>query len=756
MSKTDLAKRACDYHSMGRAGKIEVVPTKPAETQEDLTLAYSPGVAAPCLEIEANPAKAGIYTARNNLVGVVTNGTAVLGLGDIGALASKPVMEGKGILFKRFADVDVFDIELNSKSVEEIIRTVQMLEPTFGGINLEDIKAPECFEIETTLKKTMNIPVFHDDQHGTAIVAAGALLNALDIVGKKIGEVKIVVNGAGASGIAITNLVVLLGAKKSNIIMCDTKGVIYEGRTEGMNKYKAPFAIKTDARTLSDAVKGADVLFGLSAKGAFSSDMIKSLAPDPIIMAMANPDPEITPEEVAKVRKDAIMATGRSDYVNQVNNVLCFPFLFRGALDTGSVAINDEMKIAAAKALSELTKLDVPEYVCRAYGVESLTYGREYIIPKPVDARVLPWVTIAVAKAAMATKVAKLPIKDFDEYRSKLEARLYPEKRIINAVIKNAKSKKAKIVFAEGENYRVIATARYMIEDKIATPILIGNENNIKTIAEAKKISLKGIEIIDPNNSKVIDKLVEGYAKDNERKGLDKVKASRLIRENSNKVAALLVENGLANAMLGIAKEDYKATLFEILQIIDAEAITTSTLIANREIDLVIANRLASTDICEVDLVTAVLHTIDTAEIVGLTPKVAMINNSNFLDNDTYDADYIIKTIDIVKKAKPKLIIDGEMTIDIALNDRKAAKYPFSKIQGDANVLVYPTAAAADSGYRTLMTFGRFKKIATVVQGFEKPVQVANIDLDVDEMITLAAMAIISIKKATVEKKKKK
>ncbi len=746
MSKSDLAKRACDYHSMGRPGKIEVVSTKPAETQQDLTLAYSPGVAAPCLEIEKNPAAAGLYTSKNNLVAVISNGTAVLGLGDIGPLASKPVMEGKGILFKRFADIDVFDIELNSKSVEDIIKTVEMLEPTFGGINLEDIKAPECFDIEQTLKKTMKIPVFHDDQHGTAIVASGAVISALEIVGKKIGDVKVVINGAGASGLAIAHLLKLLGVKKTNIIACDTKGVIYEGRTEGMNKYKEPFKVATNARTLTDACKGADILLGLSAKDAFNAEMIKSLAPNPIIMAMANPDPEILPENIKKVRTDAIIATGRSDYPNQVNNVLCFPFLFRGALDTGSVEINDEMKLAAARALAELTKLDVPEYVCRAYGVETLSFGREYIIPKPVDARVLPFVAMAVAKAAMDTKVAKHPIKDWDEYKTRLESRLYPEKRLVNFIVKKAKSKKAKIIFAQGDNARVLATARYMVEFGIATPIVIGHEPCVKGIAEKKSINLKGIEIVDPYNSKVVDKYVEEYVKANERNGMTLAKADREVRGCHNRLAAMLLAKGVADAMLGVTKLTIEEAANIIEGIIPADEIITSTIVANRERDIIISDRLNLT--YSEDLTDTVFGAVDTAELFGMTPKVAMINNSNFGDTYTDDYEDILFTIDDVREINPKLIIDGEMTVDVALNSRTAEKYPFSKIKGDANILVFPTVGSADAAYSSLMTFGKFVKVGEVIQGFDKPVQIISIDADMEDMIVSAAVAIASIKPA--------
>src|SRR5512140_753753 len=471
---------ALDYHSMGRKGKIEVISTKPCQTAEDLSLAYSPGVAEPCIEIAADPDTAYKYTSRGNLVAVITNGTAVLGLGNIGALAGKPVMEGKGVLFKRFADIGVFDLELDTHNADEIIKVAQLLEPTFGGINLEDIKAPECFYIEETLKKTMNIPVFHDDQHGTAIISSAALINALELVGKKIEDIRIVVNGAGASANSCAKLAIALGVKPNNMIMCDTKGVIYKGRVEGMNPYKELFAADTHFRTLEEAANGADVLFGLSVKGAFTAAMIASMAPNPIIFAMANPDPEITPEDAHRVRGDVIMATGRSDYPNQVNNVLGFPFIFRGALDVHASCINEEMKLAAVHALADLAREEVPDSVCKAYGNCKFSFGRDYIIPKPFDPRVLLHVAPAIAQAAMETGVARQPIEDMERYIEQLESTQGKSKEIIRQIINKAKSDPKRIVFPEGDNEKILRAAQVLVEENIAKPILIGDRIKVE------------------------------------------------------------------------------------------------------------------------------------------------------------------------------------------------------------------------------------------------------------------------------------
>ena len=511
---------ALDYHSQGRRGKIEVVSTKPCATQRDLSLAYTPGVAEPCRDIAVNPDDAYLYTAKGNLVAVVSNGTAVLGLGDIGPLAGKPVMEGKGVLFKRFADIDVFDIELNSHNPDDIIKAVQMLEPTFGGINLEDIKAPECFYIEEELKKVMNIPVFHDDQHGTAIISGAALVNALEVVGKKIDRVKVVFTGAGAAGMACARLYEKLGVRHENILFVDTKGVVFKGRTEGMNKYKEYFASDTNARTLAEAMKGADVFCGVSAKGIVSKEMVKSMADKPIVFAMANPDPEITYEDALSARDDLIIATGRSDYPNQVNNVLGFPFIFRGALDVRAKAINDEMKIAASHALAKLAKEDVPDSVIRVYGGKRIEFGREYIIPKPFDPRVLMWETVAVAQAAMATGVARTPIADIEAYKDCLEARLGRTREMMRFYIHKAQKAPKRIVFPEGQEDKILRAANIIVEEKIATPILLGSRTLISQKISDLGLDLADVEVVNPKKSPKFDEYVTGYFELRKRKGI--------------------------------------------------------------------------------------------------------------------------------------------------------------------------------------------------------------------------------------------
>src|SRR5271169_3225560 len=519
---------ALDYHQGSRPGKVEVVSTKPCLTQRDLSLAYTPGVAEPCLEIEKNPQDAYKYTAKGNLVAVVSNGTAVLGLGDIGALAGKPVMEGKGVLFKRFADVDVFDIEVNSHNPDEVIKVCQLLEPTFGGINLEDIKAPECFYIEETLKKTMNIPVFHDDQHGTAIISGAALVNALEIVGKKIDQVKVVVNGAGASGVACAEHYICLGVKRENITMVDTKGVIYKGRKEGMNPYKERFAHETTKRTLADAAKGADVLLGLSVKGAFTPDMIASLAPKPVVFGASDPDPEITYEQAKAVRADVIMATGRSDYPNQVNNVLGFPFIFRGALDVHATTINEEMKLAATYALAALAKEDVPDSVCRAYGVERLKFGTDYIIPKPFDPRVLVWEAAAVAKAAMETGVAQNPV-DIAEYREQLEKRLGRAHELMRIMVHKAQANPKRVVFPEGSHQKILRACHVLIEENIAIPILLGRAADIRRTAAELGVPLKGVTVIEPESAPRREEYVRELYRLRQRRGVTLGSADELM-----------------------------------------------------------------------------------------------------------------------------------------------------------------------------------------------------------------------------------
>src|SRR5512141_534568 len=560
---------ALEYHSTGRKGKIEVVATKPCVTQRDLSLAYTPGVAEPCLEIEKNPEDAYLYTAKGNLVAVVSNGTAVLGLGNLGALAGKPVMEGKGILFKRFADVDVFDIELNSEDPDEIIRACQLLEPTFGGINLEDIKAPECFYIEEELKKTMNIPVFHDDQHGTAIISSAALINALMLVGKKIEDIRIVVNGAGASANSCAKLAIALGVKPNNMIMCDTKGVIYKGRVEGMNPYKELFAADTHFRTLEEAAAGADVLFGLSAKGAFTPAMVASMAPNPIIFAMANPDPEITPEDAHAVRGDVLIATGRSDYPNQVNNVLGFPFIFRGALDVRATTINEEMKKAAVFALAELAREECPDSVCRAYGNVKFSFGREYIIPKPFDPRALLRVAPAIAKAAVESGVARQPIEDMAKYMEHLEALQGKAKETMRLIINKAKADPKRVVLPEGENEKILRAAQIMIEEGIAKPILLGKRKEIKQKIAELNLDLNGVTIIDPDDSPDTERYVQALFELRQRKGVTLSEARQMIaRKSRTYFGCVMVRQGDADALLSGIDAHYPDTIRPALEVI--------------------------------------------------------------------------------------------------------------------------------------------------------------------------------------------
>ena len=749
MSKNnDLAQMALDYHNMPVAGKIEVIPTKPCDTQEELSLAYTPGVAVPCLAIEENPDNAYKYTAKGNLVAVITNGTAVLGLGNIGAMAGKPVMEGKGVLFKKFADVDVFDIELNSLDTSEIIKACQLLEPTFGGINLEDIKAPECFIIEEELKKTMNIPVFHDDQHGTAIVGGAALINALKVAGKNIENVKVVMNGAGASGLAIASLIVNLGVKKENLILCDTNGVIYKGREKGMNPYKEIFATENNARTLEEAIKGADVLYGLSKKGAFSEEMIKSMAKNPIIFAMANPDPEITPEEVSKIRDDAIMATGRSDYPNQINNVMCFPFMFRGALDVRTTIINEEMKMAAAYAIAELAHLPVPEVVRKAYNGKNFTFGRDYILPTPFDPRLLPNVSAAVARAAMDTGVAAMPIKDFDEYKISLEARMNPAINMLNHSIKQAKKNKARVGFAFADKPSVLTAAAMFNDSHIGTACLIGDTKKIKETAETLNINLKGMEIIDPATYKHTNKIINKHYEKYWRTGLTKHQAEQEIKHGHyNRFAAAVLTYGDIDAMVGYALKNLETSITAIADMIDLKedyySASSAVILANKYKQLIIADPdLYSTKDDEF-LSEVILQSADLCEVLNIKPNIAVISNGNF--GTSCDADVIASAIEIAKQTNSKLHIEGDMDLETALNPHAAKNYPLSEADGNANTLVFSTAQAASACIKSLTMFGGFKVCAKTIQGMSEPVQIAENTASSDEIFNLAVIAAASI-----------
>lgn len=739
---------ALEYHSKGRKGKIEVVVSKPCETQRDLSLAYTPGVAEPCREIENDVSKVYEYTAKGNLVGVISNGTAVLGLGDIGPEAGKPVMEGKGVLFKSFADIDVFDIELKSKSIEEIIRVCEVLEPTFGGINLEDIKGPDCFYIEEALKKSLNIPVFHDDQHGTAIISGAGLLNAVELVGKKMDEIKVVYNGAGASGIACAKFHISLGINPKNVIMCDSNGVIYKGREKGMNVFKQDFAVETDRRTLADAFVGADVFFGLSQGNVVTQDMVKTMAPDPIIFAMANPDPEIPYEDAVAVRKDLIMATGRSDYPNQVNNVLGFPFIFRGALDVAATAINEDMKRAASYALAALAKEEVPDSVRKAYSGKNLEYGREYIIPTPFDPRVLTWVAPAVAKAAMDTGVARKPIEDFDKYRQSLDVRMGRTERVMTRIYDKARRDPKKIVFPEGEHPRIIKAAQMALENGIAKPVLIGNEKVIRQIAEEHSYDIEGIEIVNPYKFTRIEEYIEEYYRIRQRKGIVRHEAVKRMRTRPNYFGAMMVHLGEADGMISGYAATYPDTIKPALEIIGRDKRY------NKVSGLYIGTAknktffLADTSVnVKPDADTLADIALQASEFVKnfeITPRVALLSYSNFGSSKNEETAKIRKALSIIKERNPELIVDGEIQADVAVSpDIINERFPFSNLKNGANVLVFPDLDSGNIAYKLLSKLGGMHTIGPVVQGLCRSVHVLQNGEDLNDIFNMIAIAVV-------------
>ncbi len=744
---------ALDYHKAGRPGKIEVVSSKPFATQRDLSLAYTPGVAEPCLEIAANPDDAYNYTAKGNLVAVVSNGTAVLGLGNIGALAGKPVMEGKGVLFKRFADVDVYDIELDTQNPDEIIKAVQLLEPTFGGINLEDIKAPECFYIEEELKRTMKIPVFHDDQHGTAIISGAALINALEVVRKKINEVKVVFSGAGAAGIACAKLYELLGVKRENMFLVDTKGVVYKGRTEGMNKYKEYFAQDTEHRTLADVMKGADCFCGVSAKGILTQDMVKSMADSPIVFAMANPDPEISYPDAVAVRDDIIMATGRSDYPNQVNNVLGFPFIFRGALDVRASTINDEMKIAASMALARLAKEDIPDAVLRAYGGKRIEFGKEYIIPKPFDPRVLLWEAPAVAEAAMFTGVAKNPIMDFEEYKDRLEARLGKSHEIMRFFIHKAQIANRKIVFPEGEESKILRAAQIIVDEGIAKPVLIGDKEMIvqKIVDLGLHFEREDIEIVEPAISKNLEKYTEDFFTLRQRKGITKADAKRLMK-SPNVFGMMMVRNGDADGLISGLTQPYPDTVRPALQIIGKEEgvnnIAGMYMMIFKNQRLFISDATINIEPDAEQLAEITILTADKVKKLGVKPKIAMLSFSNFGSTKHPDSEKVRRAADIVKRLRPDLVVEGEMMADTALNPEIISEYyPFSTLKEKANVLICPDLSSANIAYKLLASIGGATAIGPILLGIKKPVYLLIPANYVDDIVKITAMAVFEAEK---------
>ncbi len=738
---------ALEYHRSGRKGKIEVIASKPCTTQRHLSLAYTPGVAEPCREIERNPEEAYNYTAKGNLVAVVSNGTAVLGLGNIGALAGKPVMEGKGVLFKRFADIDVFDLEVNTLDPEELCRVVKLLEPTFGGINLEDIKAPECFTIEQRLKEEMDIPVFHDDQHGTAIISGAALLNALEIVEKDIGDVKVVYSGAGAAGIACAELYVSMGVKRQNTIMCDSKGVIYKGRgDEDKNPYKARFAVETDKRTIADALKGADVFVGVSIKGLVTQKMVKSMNDNPIVFAMANPDPEITYEDAKAARDDVIIATGRSDYPNQVNNVLGFPFIFRGALDVRSRSINEDMKIAAVKALAGLAKEDVPDAVRRVYGVEDLRFSREYIIPKPFDHRVLLWEAPAVAKAAMDSGVARIQI-DIEEYKEQLEMLLGKSKEVVRVMINKAIKEPKRIVFPEGEHSKIIRASNIIVEEGIAHPILLGREDIIRKKAADLHCDISKIEIIDPIKFQKFEEYCTSLYNLRHRRGITRREAEDLIL-NRNYLGSMMVYMGDADGLIAGIAQNYPDTIRPALQVIgidrDAKRVSGLYILILKQGIFFFADTTVNIDPTAEQLADIAIQTAETAKEFDVEPHIAMLSFSNFGSTEAPSSLKVRKAVELVREKRPDLPVDGEMQADTAVVEEiLKGRYPFNELKEAANVLIFPNLDAGNIAYKLMMRLGGAETIGPILQGMRKSVHVLQRGSEVSDIINMTAIAVV-------------
>ncbi|MBD1208108.1 MAG: NADP-dependent malic enzyme [Ignavibacteria bacterium] len=740
-------EEALEYHSSGRKGKIEVIPTKPCNTQFDLSLAYSPGVAEPCRAIAENEELVYEYTAKGNLVAVISNGTAVLGLGNIGASAGKPVMEGKGVLFKKFADIDVFDIEIKTQDPEEFINTVANLEPTFGGINLEDIKAPECFYIEQELQRRMNIPVMHDDQHGTAIISSAGLLNACEIQGKKLEEIKVIVSGAGASAIACSNLYIKLGVKRENIFMFDSKGLVHRGRTIEADEPKAAFINGDKDISLVDAMKFADVFLGLSKGGLISKEMVASMPPKPILFALANPDPEIPYYEAASVRNDIICATGRSDNPNQVNNVLGFPYIFRGALDVRAKAVNDEMKLAAVYAIAKLTKESVPDSVLRAYGGEAIRFGKEYIIPKPFDSRVLTAVAPAVAKAAIDSGVARITTLDLQAYKQQLEGRQAKKRQLLSniAIGLQTRNDKKRIVLTEGEEPKIIRAAEIIADDGIASPILIGRTEVIQRVAAEQNINLESIRIIDTLKSPDIERYATFLASERARRGMTIQQAQRLLTRRIY-YGTLMVAMGDADGMISGLNMRYDETVRPALQIIGIDKrysrLAGIHIIITKQGDtLFFADTTVSVHPTAEDLADIAMMTADVAERFDILPRVAMLSFSDFGSSDEGNAKAVRKAYQIVKQKRPHLIIDGEMQADTAFDESKVSEqFPFSAIKGNANVLIFPDLNSANIAYKMLLSIGGAEYIGPIMMGMNRPVHVLERTADVAEIVSMAVI----------------
>ncbi len=742
---------ALDYHSQGRPGKIEVIPTKPYSTQRDLTLAYSPGVAEPCLEIEKNAEDAYKYTAKGNLVAVISNGTAVLGLGDIGALASKPVMEGKGLLFKIFADIDVFDIEVNTKNIDDFVQTVKNIAPTFGGINLEDIKAPECFEIERRLKEELDIPLMHDDQHGTAIISSAGLINAVELSGKKMSNVKLVINGAGASANSCAKMYIAVGVKKENIVMLDSKGVIHKNRTD-LDQYKSFFASNnTKINTLEEAVKGADVFVGLSKGNVLTQDMVRSMAPNCIVFALANPTPEISYEEAIAARPDIIVATGRSDHPNQVNNVIGFPFIFRGALDVRATCINEEMKLAAALAIAALAKESVPDYVNLAYGSKNITFGTDYIIPKPIDNRLISRVSAAVAKAAIDSGVAKHTITDWETYKNDLDNRLGKDNRLMRSLANKAKSNPKRIVFTEADNYKILKAAQLAKDEGIAKPILLGNKEKILALLETHQIDMGDAPIIDPWLPEEEEKRIEFgdilWAK-MQRKGITQYDARKLMRDR-NYFGAMMVERGMADAMISGLTRKYGAPIKPALEIIGVQEgvsrVAGLYMMITKRGPYFFADTTMNLDPNAQQLADIAVLTANTVKQYNITPRIALLSYSNFGSAEGDIPKKVQETVKILHENYPGLIVDGDVQANFALdNELLKEQFPFSTlVDKDVNTFIFPNLASGNIAYKILQQLGGAEAIGPILIGLKKPVHVLQLGSSVREIVNMITIAVI-------------
>ena len=750
MSKINRKQDALDYHSQGRPGKIQVIPTKPTNSQRDLALAYSPGVAEPCLKIAENKEDVYKYTAKGNLVAVISNGTAVLGLGDIGPEAGKPVMEGKGLLFKIFADIDVFDLELDTKNVDDFVKIVKALEPTFGGINLEDIKAPECFEIERRLKEEMKIPVMHDDQHGTAIISAAALLNACELQKKKMDKIRIVVNGAGAAAISCTRLYVSLGARKENIVMCDRSGVIRNTR-EHLDEIKAEFATSRKLDTLEEAMKDSDVFIGLSSANCVSADMLKSMAKNPIVFAMSNPDPEIAYELALSSRKDLIMATGRSDYPNQVNNVLGFPYIFRGALDVRATGINEEMKVAAVKAIADLAKKSVPEAVNMAYNQNNIKFGKDYIIPKPMDMRLLTNVSIAVARAAIDSGVARKVITDWDAYEEELKRRLGGDDAIMRAITNKAKSDPKRVVFAEADNYKILKAAQIVKDENIAIPILLGNRQVIEKIIEENALDLEGVEIIDHfAESARLEKYAAALYSKRQRRGVTLFEATKLLRDR-NYFGAFMVEFGEADAMISGLTKNYATTIKPALQVIGTEAgvnrVAGMYMMMTKKGPVFFGDTTVNVDPTVDELVDLTLLLERAVSRFNIQPRIALLSYSNFGSNEGVVPEKVRKAVKILHERHPEIMVDGEMQANFAINSAMMQdNFPFSRLaDAPANTLVFPNLESGNIAYKLLQELGEAEAVGPILLGLKKPVHIVQLGSSVREIVNMVTIAVLDV-----------